>query len=590
MKKDHYTKEVYNSFKRFFPQGWIDKLYWQDNSTSITSLKEGMVLLSTFRQIIFINYSKLVLAATYFAEKEEIDFIDKLDSIILVDDIVPDENNKLKAELQSSFLSLLQETHEYIRLLKYYINITKKRFEPQKKTAIINAISYNEIRNSDKDNLFTLFDRICDACWQEYVFSNDEGYIRSLLITRDDFKRRKSSYSSDINSIIDAIIEKLTILLHKLSVFSKNKSITSNFDLHEETIALTDPSKFKEGDFRAHFLKFMDVKQISQNEVNIWQQESLNKDVSMWQFVFLMRYYVKQTKTKQQIENLISLFEKHYDENNKSDTNPVDKYACRSVKNYMYNSRFSYMCQYDKNYSFEQMRSDLEQIEAIQNDTFIFSFHPFQKAIEYVSKNINTIISGNDKETASLYLDFLKESFNKFKNNVEWCRANQPYFIQSRFKFSTINLGTEDSKIMGFCPSTFCRPLKFETIDEKQIQYNNEISFLSFQVEHMTDKIELQEAKDKVNNMERRNLEVMALFVTVTTFLVGVLSIFIGNKEGNTILDKIEYVIALGIILLLFICVGYFVLNDIFKKHKPWIMLILTIILLASLFYFSYTH
>ena len=35
----------------------------------------------------------------------------------------------------------------------------------------------------------------------------------------------------------------------------------------------------------------------------------------------------------------------------------------RSFLNYMYNSKFSFQCQCNKDYSYEQMKADLRQIE-----------------------------------------------------------------------------------------------------------------------------------------------------------------------------------------------------------------------------------
>lgn len=59
----------------------------------------------------------------------------------------------------------------------------------------------------------------------------------------------------------------------------------------------------------------------------------------------------------------------------------------------------------------------------------------------------------------------------------------------------------------------------------------------------------------------------MGLFATTTTFLVGLLSIFIGNNGKVSIFEKIEYVIALGFILLMFICIGYIATSEV-KKNK----------------------
>lgn len=79
---------------------------------------------------------------------------------------------------------------------------------------------------------------------------------------------------------------------------------------------------------------------------------------------FLMRYYTKCTKSIEQIENLLKLAVKHHEESiNMADENNVNVCADRSFLNYMYNSKFSFQCQCNKDYSYGQMKADLRQIE-----------------------------------------------------------------------------------------------------------------------------------------------------------------------------------------------------------------------------------
>ena len=35
------------------------------------------------------------------------------------------------------------------------------------------------------------------------------------------------------------------------------------------------------------------------------------------------------------------------------------------------------------------------------------------------------------------YIEFIKECFTYFKENVDWCKKNQPYLMQLRYNFST---------------------------------------------------------------------------------------------------------------------------------------------------------
>lgn len=98
------------------------------------------------------------------------------------------------------------------------------------------------------------------------------------------------------------------------------------------------------------------------------------------------------------------------------------------------------------------------------------------------------------------------------------------------------------------------------------------------------DVLSLQEAKSKISNMERKNMEQMGLFITITTFLVGLLSIFIGNNGNVSITEKMMYVIALGNILIIFVCLGYFAVRDKYDKTKCWLFGILMILSALSIY------
>ena len=64
------------------------------------------------------------------------------------------------------------------------------------------------------------------------------------------------------------------------------------------------------------------------------------------------------------------------------------------------------------------------------------------------------------------------------------------------------------------------------------------------------------------------------------------ISIFIGNTSSMK--DKMEYVITLGTILLLFVCLGYFIAGKRFEKYKPWIFGILGLVLIGLLCFYYF--
>ena len=228
------------------------------------------------------------------------------------------------------------------------------------------------------------------------------------------------------------------------------------------------------------------------------------------------------------------------------------------------------------------MKADLKQIEKIQADTFIHNYHPFLTAINFTINEIESKLQKVDVfEDVTQYVCDLKTYFKKFKSNIVWCKKYQPYLVQLRFNFSCITFG--DCEFKTYCPSSFCRPLRFKDLDEQTVAYASKVAFLENESKNLRNRKMILEAKSKISNMERKNMEQMGLFITITTFLVGLLSIFIGNNGNVSITEKMMYVIALGNILIIFVCLGYFAVRDKYDKTKCWLFGILMILSALSI-------
>ena len=214
-----------------------------------------------------------------------------------------------------------------------------------------------------------------------------------------------------------------------------------------------------------HFCEYLDPETITSEKVLEWQTKSHDKDVSLWSLTMLMRYYAKVFKNSGQIDNLITLNDTQYNDTLPTETNIVNAYADKSARNYMYNSRFSFKCQSLKDYTLQQMRADLDEIEAIQNETLIINYHPYQKAFEFsLKKTQEHMRNGDERSVVEEDIDYLQSYYDKFKKALEWCKKYQPYTMQLRYNFSTIvdeqknNEGIVTQHIEVFCPSSFSKP------------------------------------------------------------------------------------------------------------------------------------
>lgn len=572
--ESEYTQKELDSFKATFSSTWIDTLKW--SASAKRAFAEGMHVINVFREGFVVNLSKLVLSGDHLLKETK--SLDELLAILngMIEDVDPRKTLKIRLTLE--YQSMLKDLIDVIRLVKNHIRQTKKRFHPNNIVISGNFIPFDRNRH----RLVRVMDLVCDSCEDEYNFSYNDDYIRQLLLHHQYLADYRDKSDGKLRIVLNAVFCKIELLLGKLSAFSVNKRISYYHDLELGTIELEQPDKYDKDDFRFLFQIYLEPSKLDDATILEWQQESLKENVAMWQLAFLMRYYTKCTKSIQQIDNLIELANIHHKEDVKSETrNIVNDYSDRSFMNYMYNSRFSFLCQCDKQYTYDQMRNDLQKIEAIQADTFIMNYHPYQTAIDYTLSVLNNILSQDRYEDISHYVRDLKEYFHKFKSNVAWCKKNQPYLVQLRFDFSSIIF--KDCDFKTFCPSSFCRPLRFKDLDEKIVAYAGKIANLEYEAQNQRSRKVILEAKSKIDNMERKNMEQMGLFITITTFLVGLLSIFIGNNGSVSIAEKMLYVIALGCILIIFVCLGYFAVCEKYNKGKCLLFGVLMILSAISI-------
>lgn len=585
MEESKYSQSIYDRFMSDFPEGWVEMLDWSDGEKK-KSLVAGVTKIKAFVPFLFSNASRLVLSGDFLVW--DIKKLTDLDSMIEkgLQDTVPDDK-RYQTKLMIAYSDMIYNLHEAIKMLRYHVSLVQDRLGVHSKNLAFSGI-FREKSGRSKNDYIELFDSVCDVCFMEYKFSYDENYIQQLLVKREILEHKYKEKSGDTKAIIEACLTKIELLLSKLSIFSKRKQIIYNYNFVPKIISLSDPDKYPSNDFRHLFLKFMDPDRLDYSQILEWQKDSHKKDVAMWQLAFLMRYYTNITKSQEQIDSLISLGEKHHLEYIKGrEHNLINDYAARSFRNYMYNSRLSFILGNNKGLNIQKIEKEVAKIESIQNETFIFNYHPYQKIVEYLCVKIDDLLKEDTiVRDIEAYNALLQRCYCQLKENYDWCKHHQPYLMQLRYNFSTIKDDANDIKI--FCPSSFCRPLRFEVLKEKIEQLNIKVSMLDYQVRHINEHRDLIHAKNKIESMERKNLEQMGLFASVTTFLVGLLSIFIGNTN-TSITDKMGYVIALGLILLSFVCLGYFLVTERFKNAKPWIFGVVGIIFLIVLGRFVFT-
>ena len=593
MEPSKYALELIEKYKKEFPTGWIDNQFnWGGRKLKEENLKIGLGKILSYRKLAFCNYAKIVLSGV-FLENDVSTTFKQLEEFY-TEEIVPGGKGT-RNKLLMSYSRMLDSLKVSNDIVRYHVENVRNRYEQKSENDFLTAIKINKILPDD-DTYLRLLDTICNACWLEYFFSYNEQFIKDVLITKEVLLDITSS-DPDVSFIRDATVRKLNFMLYKLSRFSKNGKITYNYNFKHIDFRHDDVDSGCYEEMKVHFCEYLEPNTITSDKVLEWQSKSHDKDVSLWSLSMLMRYYTKVFKNGSQIDNLIVLNDKQYYVSLPTESNAVNAYADKSVRNYMYNSRFSFKCQCLNDYTLSQMRSDLDEIEAIQNETLIINYHPYQKAFEFsLKKTLDHMRAGAPKKMVEEDIECLQKYYEKFKNSLDWCKKFQPYTMQLRFGFSTIVDKQVDSdgnivrSVNVFCPSSFMRPLRFSYLQEKKVEFETKLYMLRNDLESYEERGQVkamkQDMETKMEEVNKKAFEQMSFFSAVIIFLVGLITIFTGNDAKVTLVDKFQYVVILGVLLLLFVCLGHFVITPHCEKLKSWIFGVLIIIFVTALLLF----
>ena len=103
-------------------------------------------------------------------------------------------------------------------------------------------------------------------------------------------------------------------------------------------------------------------------------------------------------------------------------------------------------------------------------------------------------------------------------------------------------------------PSSFNKPINYQAIREKVIQYKADFQLLKKEIEFFKEKKDIEVLKEEISSLKRKNIEIVGAFTAAITFLFGCVNIFSENKDSN-IKVLVTNLIGLGLLLILFCCI-----------------------------------
>lgn len=561
-----FIEDCRSLYSNHFPEDWIEKEKWDDHEKATASIDRCIANMKDFVNKFFVCISKSVLCGeyishedkvrevrTYFeecAQKEhecpETEQID--DSVLEIKRMVYEEYEELDFNIEKMFFkyeNLIQKVKEKIDALEHNVIVEAYRVKTK----------------NPEPKLFSYFNnQIISICIDEHRMRYDKKRMGDylLMIQEIDLALNKEP-DEDVIFILKVFREKVLLLLRKLYHFFKKKG---EYTIDFTTYTL-DTDKFSIvllKDFLQNFGYVHEDKPIPYEYIEKIQSNCAQKSAKLSEFTILMKYYSCGNGSRNQIENLLTDFNKMYKSlYRKAITKAFDKHALDTVKNYMYNCRLSFLIR-SKNYTIDNLIKDIDEISSIQKETKIKNYYPYKKALEFLKGRIKTRLGRNElsdnKEVLLSWISIFNEYVEKFEDSFRWCDNNNFYPIQLMYNECCVNV-VDGDEFRLFIPSTFTRPQNFEKICEALNGFKSDSLFFREMSEFIEYREDVNSLRKDFKQSERKIIEIGGLFVTVITFLFGTIQIY--SKTDMDARALTMSTLAFGCLLVVFSSSIYFI-------------------------------
>lgn len=254
-------------------------------------------------------------------------------------------------------------------------------------------------------------------------------------------------------------------------------------------------------------------------------------------------------------------------------------------RNYSLNfKKHSYNCKLSINienpeYTIENLKTDLLEINDIQNETRIYNYFPYYKALTFLSKKTeNTFATKDNTDSIQDLLLFFDELLEKFKHNLKWCYRNRYYPFQLISNECVVQY--KDTDISLFIASSFCRPINYDRLNSKLQDLELKRKFYDSQNELSKERETIIQIQDEISKKENKTFEYMGIFMAIITFLFASIPVF-SSKTLST-QEALWNIGILGTILIIFLLIlkVFQLLSD---RNIKWIAIVMLILMLLGI-------
>lgn len=549
-------KECHNKYTELFEERWLDEI----DEANQSEIKSAFLKINGFYETSFILLSKSAISGEYIScesTKQEIE--DFIRGLFKGDFITGDSQ---RSKLNDEFAALNNNLLNSLRHYQLLIDISDTKYDNSKENQFLfSSVKLNVLKAHKLLNFFNQI--VIEICRYDYRLPTDKDTLLNLLNLRIQIiDAMNDGGDGESKELYQILLHKCNFIIRK----TRKEKFSYSFNSLIESI---NPSKLDVGGLDI----LIDKEQHKNLSADLL--EELNEDINsktpkIESFVRIIRHYKENLKTVEErgiMDNVLRIYDEYYHANKEesptSKKHKYDNFSLDSVRNYIYNCRFSFLSCFDS-ISFEEILSELVIIQQIQREG-VQNFHPYEKGIECLRRRTEAILNkdsvscnNEDLRLVERKLQQLNGLINKYSEAINWCEFRKFYPFLLPFDESMI----KDDRYSIFIPSTFSRAINYQ----EQFEYLNETKqklreyhslFLvkkeqkSIFLLNQENQKRTSELEDTVKKYEKRTYELLGLFTAVITFLFGSVNIFTQNCDSSLPL-LITNTMGLGFILLLF--------------------------------------
>lgn len=533
------------AYNTYFPTDWIEDQDWSQDKE-----KESFAFcnsnLNSFQKEFFIEVSKSILSGEYLIK----DMQNDIENLTQPKEYQPiDSESILKQETYRRYRCLDNELTKVLIHYRAFILLMNTKTDGENHKYIVNAYFVDEEESSSIELFEYLIVFILRLCKIDHSLSYDERTIRNLILMRVDLEKLIEKNVDEIADIFRIALNKSSFLLKKLIYFKGKSEYVLNFKsytIDDNSIDIKELQSLND-DFL--FLHGEDEKGAMRCDRIFSLQDACNKrKAKSFEMILLMNKY-KNHGSETQIDNLIENFERY--SRSYSHQKEFNIFAINTIKNYLYNCRFSYLLKH-KEFTYYQLIEKYTEIDNIQKLTGVQNFFPHYKVVDKLFSIIRHDIKQKktDSELIVKEVASLEELIHRLEEKLSWSEENSFYPFQLPYRECRYRI----NNVILFMPSSFNKPINYQAIRKKVIQYKADFQLLKKEIEFFKEKKDIEVLKEEISSLKRKNIEIVGAFTAAITFLFGCVNIFSENKDSN-IKVLVTNLIGLGLLLILFCCI-----------------------------------